>query len=190
MTAPPKQFYWDTCVFIAYLADEREAYGAIIDDIGQFLDEAQRGDCVIHCSTITIAEITRNYCKDGLNFDDFMKQWGGGIVALSPDPNTMRIASELRSSIYTKTGGERKLHTADAIHLATALTLIDAYGVSLDEFHTFDNGGKRSPEGKGVPLLGYDTWCALCADDPLVKRVIDLNRCIPQHPAKTLSFNV
>lgn len=189
MADPPKQYYWDTCVFIAYLADEREAYGNIIDDIGQFLEESERGECVINCSTITIAEITRNNCSEGVDFDDFTKQWGGGIIPLSPDINTMRIASELRSSIYMKTGGERKLHTADAIHLATALTLIDAYGVNLDEFHTFDKGGKRSPDGKGVPLLGYDTWCEKCADDPLVKRIIDMTRSKPQHAAKKLSFD-
>jgi predicted nucleic acid-binding protein len=186
MASSPRQYYWDTCVFIAFLADERDGFGSAMDDIVQFLEDAQRGDCVIHCSTITMAEITRHNCKRETDFDAFLEQWGAGIVSTSPDPNTMRIASELRSAIYLKTGGERKLHTPDAIHLATALTLIDAYGVSLDEFHTFDQGKKRDPDGKGVPLLGYEIWCEQCADDPLVKRIIDLTRCKPQHPARTL----
>ena len=184
--ANPRHLYWDTCVFIAYLADDRDAFGGLIDDIGQFLEESELGEAIIYCSTITIAEITRHNCKIAGDFDTFLEQWGGGIVPISPDPNTMRVASELRSAIYLKTGGERKLHTPDAIHLATALTLIDGYGVALEEFHTFDQGKSRGPDGKGVPLLGYETWCEQCAGDPLVKRIIDMKRCVPQHPAKKL----
>lgn len=183
-----KAYYWDTCVFIAFLGNERDAYGTVIDDIQQFLDEASRGECEIHCSTITIAEITRSNCKRADHFDEFMERWGGGIIPISPDPNTMRIASELRSAIYSKTGGERKLHTPDAIHLASAITLTDAYGVNIDEFHTFDSGKSRAPDGKGVPLLGYESWCEQCKDDPLVKRVIDLTRCKPIHPVKKLDL--
>lgn len=188
MTTAIKQFYWDTCVFIAHLADERDAYGGLIDDIRQFLDEAARGECLIHCSTITIAEITRANCKGGQDFDEFVQLFGGGIVPLSPDPNTMRLASELRSLIYTKTGGQRRLHTADAIHLASALTLMEAYGVSLDAFHTFDAGKRRDPEGKGVPLLGFDLWCEQCKDDPLAQRIINMTRAHPLHPAKEMDL--
>jgi hypothetical protein len=183
-----KQYYWDTCVFIAHLADERADHGPIIDDIGQFLEEAQRGECVLHCSTITMAEITRHNLKGGHDFDQFMTLWGGGIVPLSPGPNTMRLASELRSLIYSKTGGERRLHTVDAIHLASALTLIDDYGVELEAFHTFDKGGKRDPEGKGVPLVGYQDWCEECADDPLARRIIDMTRTNPIHPNRRLNL--
>ena len=119
-----------------------------------------------------------------------MQLWGGGIVPTTPDPNTMRTASELRSLIYSKTNGTRKLHTPDAIHLATAITLMDTYGVHLDKFHTFDTGKKRDPdEGKGVPLLGYDLWCEKCADDPLARKIIDLEREQPQHPAKGLDLD-
>src|SRR5690554_6467331 len=108
-----KQYYWDTCVFIAHLADERDAYDDIIDDISQFLEEASRGECIIHCSTITIAEITRANCKGRHDYNNFMALWGGGIVPLSPDPNAMKVASELRSLVFAKTGGTRKLGTPD-----------------------------------------------------------------------------
>src|SRR5690606_40319066 len=122
------------------------------------------------------------------DFDEFRKLWGGGIVPFSPDPNTMHVASELRSLIYTKTRGERRLHTVDAIHLASALTLIDVYGVEIDAFHTFDRGGKRDPADgkKGVPLIGYPEWCEQCRDDPLARRVIEMVRTEPVHPEKKL----
>lgn len=183
-----KQYYWDTCVFIAFLNDERDDHGAVIDDIGQFLGDARDGKCVIHCSTLTIAEITRtSFQGDSKSFEAFQKLWGGGLIPMSPDPNTMRLASELRSLEYAKTGGFRKLHTPDAVHLASALTLEEAFGVKLDAFHTFDKGGRRDPvDGKGVPLLGYEDWCERCSDDPLAKRVIDLPRMPPHHPERTL----
>jgi hypothetical protein len=39
--------------------------------------------------------------------------------------------------------------------LATALDLKDAYGVDVDIFHTFDDGGKKG----SLPLLSYHEWC-------------------------------
>jgi hypothetical protein len=101
----------------------------------------------------------------------------------------MRLASELRSLIYTKTRGERRLHTADAIHLASALALIDDYGVALEAFHTFDKSGKRGEDGgKGVPLIGYQDWCEQCGDDPLARRVINMSLTQPLHPNRRLKL--
>lgn len=184
------QYYWDTCVFIAYLNDDRDGYGALIDDIGQFLNEARQGECLIHCSTITIAEITRaNAAKSPHgDFSAFLRDLSGAVVPISPDPNVMALASELRSLAYIKTGGTRKLHTPDAIHLASAVTLAEAYRVSLTAFHTFDNGKSRGPDGPGTPLLTFETWCAECADDPLAQKIIKMPRSHPAHPNKKLAL--
>ncbi len=186
MTAEIPNYYWDTCVFIAHLNDDKAAYGDLVDDINQFLNEAAIGECVIHCSTITIAEITRSHLKKADKFESFMKAFHGTVVPLSPDPNLMALASELRSLTYTKSNGTRKLQTPDAIHLASALTLIDVYGVPLTAFHTFDNGKSKGPDGPGTPLLSFETWCEKCKDDPLAKKVIELNRCKPEHPNKKM----
>jgi predicted nucleic acid-binding protein len=182
----PKNLYWDSCVFIAHLADDKEAYADYLEDIGQFLREAQKGDLTIHCSTITIAEITKANLRSSLNYEDFQKLWGAGIVPVTPDVNMMKTASELRSLVYTKTGGERKLSTPDAIHLASALGLQETYGVKIDAFHTFDMGKSRDHDGKGVPMIGFEDWCEKCKDDPLAKKVVDLTRCKPEHPNKGL----
>jgi hypothetical protein len=65
----------------------------------------------------------------------------------------------LRSLTYTKTGGVRKLHTPDAIHLASAPALVESYGIGeLEAFHTFDGGKSRGIDGPGTPLLGFETW--------------------------------
>ena len=181
-------YYWDTCVFIAHFNADRATYGGLIDDIGQFLRESRNGQCVIHCSTITIAEITRDktVTPDHANFSEFLRDFSSAVVPVSPDPNIMAIASELRSLAYIKTGGTRKLHVPDAIHLASAIALTDTYGVTLSGFHTFDNGKTRGAEGPGTPLLTFETWCEQCADDPLAEKVIDMPRSKPEHPNKQL----
>jgi len=119
-------------------------------------------------------------------FLDFLQSYRSAVVGIAPDNNIMAIASELRSLVYTKTGGERKLLTPDAIHLASAIALTDIYGVPLDAFHTFDNGKNKGPEGPGTPLLSFETWCEQCEDDPLAKKVIDMVRCHPEHPNRKM----
>lgn len=190
MADPAPHYYWDTCVFIAHLNEDRAAYGPLIDDIKQFLSEAQSGKCFIYCSTITIAEITRaNAAKSTHDsFLSFLDDFKSAVIPISPDPNVMALASELRSLTYVKTGGERKLLTPDAIHLASAVTLVDVYGVKLEAFHTFDSGKGRSIEGKGTPLLTFETWCGECKDDPIAQKVIGMDRCHPSHPNKGLGL--
>jgi hypothetical protein len=64
--------------------------------------------------------------------------------------------------------------------LATALDLKDAYGVDVDIFHTFDDGGKKG----SLPLLSYHEWCdgLTGVRAALTKRVIALPRQKPIHP--------
>ena len=68
--------------------------------------------------------------------------------------------------------------------LATALELKETFSTEIHAFHTFDDGkGQRGPEGKGIPLLSYHEWCEGLEEDPLAKRIIELNRCLPIHPS-------
>lgn len=178
------QYYWDTCVFIAQLNDDRVGYGDTVDDISQFLDEAKQGKCTIHCSTITIAEITKDkVIKDPAKwrFSDFLRDFKDAVIPLQADVNIMSLAAEMRSLPFSKSGTPRTLGTPDAIHLASAIVLMDTFGVQIEAFHTFDKGGKG-----GVPLIGFETWCERCADDPLAKKVIDLKRVPPEHPSKRI----
>ena len=116
------------------------------------------------------------------DFSSFIRDFKGAVVPVAPDPNVMAVASELRSLRYTKTNGRRLLQTPDAIHLASALALVETYGITLDALHTFDDG-KNSND---LPLLSYHTWCEACENDPLAQKVIALNRAKPAHPNKKL----
>lgn len=182
------KLYWDSCVFIAYLNDEKDAYGTIINDIGQYLNDAKLGKCTIYCSTISIAEVIPKYLKNTAHtkFIDFLRDYSSCIVQIGADPIVMGIAADLKSLPYKFGSANRRLMTPDAIHLATVLTLKDAYNVEIDAFHTFDKGKAKGPEGKGIPLLGFEKWCEGIEADPLAKRVIDMKREQPNHPSPTI----
>jgi len=178
LSEPAQHFLWDSCVFIAYLADDRAAYGQAIDDIGQYLDEARQGTCRIYCSTITLAEVTRDrMVKSNDTFNAFLRSFRSAIVPIDPNPNIMITAGHLRGFTYTKNGGNRRLGTPDAIHLATALALQDSFRVPLDALHTFDRG----MNGKAAPIIGLEDWCDGCKDDEVVRKVIALKREPPLH---------
>jgi hypothetical protein len=64
----------------------------------------------------------------------------------------MEMSAELHGMKYSKTADTKRLEAPDAIHLATAIALQSNFGVSVDAFHTFDNGGQRSINGRATPL--------------------------------------
>lgn len=186
----PEHLFWDSCVFTAYLADQSEQYD--IASIEKYLGEARAGKVMIHASTISSAEVLPSQIKNGGSFEDFLQDFQGAVHTIDPNPNIMARSGRLRDLNYEKDGGERKLGTADAIILATALYLQDAEDIRLSAFHTFDKGRKPDEWGKKpVPLLGFETWCDGFSPNQMaiVQPVIDLNRTAPIHPEPDLDFN-
>ena len=185
-------YYWDTCIFVAYLNKMEEAYGVYVEHIGQFLEEARKGECKIYTSGITIAEVPRKRMlasKYG-DFNEFLADYAGAITPIGADPNVMATAAEIKNLAYAKTGGRREVGTLDAVHLASALALIDVYEVPLTAFHTFDDGNSKGLEGKAVPLLSFETWCEECIGDPVAQRVIGSARKRPDHPFPKLPISL
>lgn len=185
----PANYYWDTCVFTAHLVNERHQHGNVIDDIQQFLGDAHAGRCRIYTSTITIAEITSPTLATSNvgSFQEFLRDFRGVVIAVDPSPVLMEMASHLRSQDYRKGEVFRKLGTADAIHLATAVGLSEIYGVDLEAFHTFDRGKRRGEEGgRGLPLIGFEEWSEGCMADPMVAKVRTMRRGVPLHPSPNM----
>ncbi len=178
-------------MFIALLNDQSDAYD--VRSIRTYLDEAARPNGhQIFTSSIAFAEVTKaKLFKPGVgSFDEFVRDFEGQINIVAADPIVCQRAGALKDLAYKKGATtKRVLTTGDAIMLATALELQDTYGVTVNAFHTFDNGnGPRGPEGKGVPLLTYETWCEGIETNPLAKQVMELNRCKPIHPSPGLSL--
>jgi len=176
--------FWDSCVFYAFLNDERTSYD--VDSIAQYIQEAKNGKHRIYASTLVLAEVTPNaIAKTEIgSFQDFIDDLQGAVVLMTPTPNIMYRAARLKDLPYKKGNGRRRLSTVDAIMLATCVDLRDAHGVRVDLFHTFDDGKKRGPEGKMVPLISFEDWCdGFTHEHQLVaKPVVELNRRKPIHP--------
>ena len=180
--------FWDSCVFYAYL-DGQTTHD--ISGIDQYLREAQVGTHRLYASSLVLAEvvpsaITRPHIG---TFQSFIDDLQGAVTLVTPSPDVMHRAALLKDIHYKKgTSKGRRLSTTDAIMLASCVELRDSWGLVIDAFHTFDDGKKRGPEGKMVPLISYHDWCEGFTDEQLtiVEPVIQLNRCKPEHPAPYL----
>lgn len=187
--AEPSHLFWDSCVFYAFFRDERQSHD--VDSIAQYLQEARDGKHRIYASSLVFAEVVPSAITrpDIGTFQDFIDDFQGAVVVVSPSPNVMLAAGRLRDLPYKKGNSPgRRLSTPDAIMLASCLDVMDAMRVKIDFFHTFDDGKKRGPEGKMVPLISYEDWCEGFTPEQMTrtKPVLDLNRRRPVHPAPNL----
>src|SRR2546427_4003800 len=125
--------YWDTCVFIAWLKEERDKWPpAIWQGIQDVADLAQIGQAILVTSTLIRTEVFLGT----LTLEQ--KQKFAGILRRT---NAQEVAPHMRITDRASAIREKhKIKTPDAIHLATAI-LYD-----VDEMHTMDGwhaDGKR-----------------------------------------------
>ena len=117
-------------------------------------------------------------------FQEFIDDLQGAVILVDPSPDVMRRAALLKDLPYKRgTSKGRRLSTTDAIMLASCIEIRDSWGVSIDAFHTFDDGKKSGLEGKMVPLISYDKWCEGFTAEQLkiAEPAMQLNRCKPEH---------
>lgn len=133
MQSKPPVIYWDTCVFLAWIKNEKRPHGEM-DGLASVLNEVEKGNLHLLTSVTTRAEIL--FKRSGENaaakFNDLFKR--SNVHAVNIDEHIATEAAEIREYYIEQPG--KGLGFADAIHLATALT----YNASV--FHTFDDGKK------------------------------------------------
>lgn len=139
-------YYWDTCLFLAWIKDEERKTGEM-DGVREVIERARRRDVIILTSVLTTTEVLQSTLPAGLEtlFSGLMRR----VEQKSIDVKIARLAHDIRDS-YTRRADQfegKTLSTPDALHLATAIIY------RATEFHTFDGSNGRKSLGL-LPLSG------------------------------------
>ena len=139
-------YYWDTCLFLAWINDEQRKTGEM-DGVREMAARHKRREIKIMTSVVTQVEVLQCKLPAGVDhlFIDFLKR----LIKTSVDSKIAGIAHDIRDfySAQAHVNGGRTLSTPDAIHLATAIFY------RADAFHTFDENGSSKSLGL-LPLSG------------------------------------
>lgn len=119
-------YYWDTCMFLAWLKDETRQPGEM-DGVREVIERSQRRDCKLMTSVLTTVEVLQARIPAGV--DTLLAGLMKRMLRVGIDTKVAQLAHDIRNH-YAKDG--RSLKTPDALHLASAILH------RADEFHTFD----------------------------------------------------
>ena len=144
-------YYWDTCMFLAWLKDEQRRSGEM-DGVREIVERSKRRDCRIMTSVITTVEVLQAKIPAGVDtfFNGLMRR----VSRVGVDTKVALMAHEIRNH-YALAG--KNMKTPDALHLATAVLH------KVDEFHTFDDDDL-------IPLSGNVAGHRLVICKPEAKR--------------------
>jgi predicted nucleic acid-binding protein len=154
-------YYWDTCLFLAWIQDEQRPSGEM-DGVREVIDRCKRREATILTSVLTSTEVLESKLPAGMDrlFNGLMKR----IQHKGLDSKIAILAHDLRD-YYAKNTAEfdgKTLSVPDAIHLATAIFY------RADEFHTFDGSNGRKSLGL-LPLSGNVAGHGLTICKPIAK---------------------
>jgi predicted nucleic acid-binding protein len=133
MTATRPLHYWDACIFISVLQDERLP-AAVSEGIEEISKQAERGQSTVVTSVVSRIEVLD--CKmpgaASTKFLDLFRTKAYQMINV--DHRIADLAHEIRNAAISS---GKKMTQMDAIHLATAIY----YDVS--ELNTLDGSGKK-----------------------------------------------
>jgi predicted nucleic acid-binding protein len=164
-------YYWDACLFLAWIKDEERPTGEM-DGVREIIDLSKKRDAIIMTSVLTSVEVLSAKIPAGM--DTLFQQLMRRVNRVGIDIKIVTLAHDIRNH-YTKLGG-KTVATPDAIHLSTAIIYRAA------EFHTFDQEGSSRSLGL-IPLSGNVAGNRLTICKPQAKRPqLDLRK--PKPPSK------
>ena len=151
-------YYWDSCLFLAWLKDEERKQGEM-DGVREVVDRAKRREIIIITSVLTAVEVLSSKIPAGMDtlFKGMMKR----VTQIGMDIRVAGLAHDVRN--YYVTQGGKTVSTPDAIHLATAILH------RVSEFHTFDSDNSRGSLGL-IQLSGEVAGNKLTICKPEAKR--------------------
>jgi hypothetical protein len=143
MSTGKKIIAWDSCVFLAWLQDERRGAG-VMEGIEEVVRKIGSGEVVLVTSQITNIEVLQSRLSSEAH-----KKWKEifnrrSCQMMDINPRVSEKSHFIRDH-YDQKG--IKLSSPDSIQLATAIIF------NAEEFHTFDGSGKKR-NGDLLPLSG------------------------------------
>lgn len=142
MAGAEPTYYWDTCLFVAWIKDEERPSGEM-DGVREIIQRHKRREVKIITSVLATVEVLQCKLPAGMEtlLSGIMKRLDQRI---GMDSKVANLAHDLRNYYSSRpTEFDTTLATPDAIHLASAIMN------RATEFHTFDGGGV----GKSLGLL-------------------------------------
>lgn len=134
---------WDTCIFLAWLQEEKHEVG-VMEGIEEVVRKIHNNEVTLITSQITNIEVLESRLDS-----DARRKWKDvfnrrNCVMVDVNPRISEKSHFIRD-YYDQKG--IKLSTQDCIQLATAIIY------KADEFHTLDGSGKKR-NGDLLPLNG------------------------------------
>lgn len=143
MSIGKKIIGWDSCIFLAWLQDEKREIG-VMEGIEEVVRKIHSNEVILLTSQMTKIEVL-----EGRLTSDAQKKFEGVFNRRNCQmvDITSRVSekSHFIRNYYDQKG--IKLSSPDCIHLATAIIH------NADEFHTLDGSGRKR-NGDLIPLNG------------------------------------
>src|SRR5688572_1131132 len=133
--AAKRKYYWDACIFFAWLNNEEDIHGtAVMDGIAEMAAQFDRNDIVLISSLMTKTEVFDHKLKTQWARDEFSKRFQrDNFLWVAQDE---RVSDKSRSirDFHARKGVT--LDATDCVHLATAILY------KADVLYTLDGSGK------------------------------------------------
>ena len=150
MVGNSPRYYWDTCIFLAWLKNEKQRKPGEMDGVREYIQRLMKRQVSIMTSVLTITEISIAKIPAGTEnlLDEVMQRPNFPRIAV--DMKIARLARDLRNYYLTQNGIDgMTLTVPDSLHLASAILN------KATEFHTFDEHDKPKQHALGLlPLSG------------------------------------
>jgi len=143
MSIGKKIIGWDSCIFLAWLQEEKRDIG-VMEGIEEVVRKIHNNEVTLLTSQMTNIEVLQSRLTP-----EAQKKWKAvfnrrNCQMIDINPRVSEKGQFIRDYCYQR---NIKLSSPDSIHLATAIIY------KADEFHTLDGSGKKR-NGDLIPLDG------------------------------------
>ncbi|MEE9163001.1 MAG: PIN domain-containing protein [Candidatus Neomarinimicrobiota bacterium] len=159
--------YWDSCIFLAWLQNERDKGADVLAGIEEIVRYIHKNQAILITSAMTRAEVLRSTltAKQVAVLDGVLQRRNVEVVeTLGP---VWDLAHDIRDHYkqLSQIGGPRTVSLPDAVHLATAINR------GVDVFYTLDEKDRKDKPRALIPLSHNVAGRDLLIEKPHAKQM-------------------